>query len=193
MSSPFFVHSSAFVDDGAHIGVGTKIWHFCHIFSGAKIGKDCKIGQNVVVHGSVVIGNNVKLQNNVSLYDGVYLEDDVFCGPSCVFTNIFNPRAAVNRNDPKFYRKTVVRQGATIGANATIVCGVTIGRYAFIGAGAVVTKDVADYALVYGSPAKSHGWMCECGEKIKLSRGKLGCPVCRATYKKSKTKLVRVS
>jgi UDP-2-acetamido-3-amino-2,3-dideoxy-glucuronate N-acetyltransferase len=193
MTSPFYAHPSSFVDEGARIGEGTKIWHFCHIFSGARIGKNCKIGQNVVVHGSVVIGDNAKLQNNVSLYDGVYLEDDVFCGPSSVFTNIFNPRSAVNRNDPKFYRKTTVRKGATIGANATIVCGVEIGRYAFIGAGAVVTRDVPDYALVYGSPAKCHGWMCECGEKIKLSKGKLACSICGAQYKKIKGRLSRVS
>ncbi|MBP6343865.1 MAG: N-acetyltransferase, partial [Candidatus Omnitrophica bacterium] len=143
MKSGVYIHSSSAVDDGAKIGEGTKIWHFCHIFKGAQIGRDCKIGQNVVVHGSVVVGNNVKIQNNVSVYDGVELEDDVFCGPSCVFTNIFNPRSAVNRSDPKFYRLTKVKKGATIGANSTILCGVTIGRYAFIGAGAVVTKDVA--------------------------------------------------
>jgi UDP-2-acetamido-3-amino-2,3-dideoxy-glucuronate N-acetyltransferase len=193
MSSPYYVHPSSVVDDGAKIGDGTKIWHFCHIFGGAKIGDNCKIGQNGVVHGSVVIGNNVKLQNNVSVYDGVYLEDDVFCGPSCVFTNIFNPRAAVNRNDPKFYRKTTVRRGATIGANATIVCGVEIGRYSFIGAGAVVTRDVPDYALVVGNPAKFGGWMCECGEKMKTSVGKLVCPVCGAYYKKEKSRISRVS
>lgn len=193
MSSGVFIHPSAVVDDGAKLGDGTKIWHFCHIFKGATIGQDCKIGQNVVVHGSVVVGNNVKIQNNVSIYDGVMLEDDVFCGPSCVFTNIFNPRSAVNRNDPKFYRPTLVKKGATIGANATIVCGVTIGRFAFIGAGAVVTRDVDDYALVFGSPAKAHGWMCECGEKISSVRGKLCCPVCGAKYKKNKNKLSRTS
>ena len=188
----FYVHPSAFVDDGAKIGEGSKIWHFCHIFSGAHIGKNCKIGQNVVIHGSVIVGNNVKIQNNVSIYDGVTLEDDVFCGPSCVFTNIFNPRSAVNRNDPKFYRLTLVSRGATIGANATILCGVKIGSYAFIGAGAVVTRDVPDYALVYGSPAKQNGWMCECGEKIKVLKTKLRCPACGIEYKKNKGKLSRV-
>ena len=192
-NSNVYIHPSSFVDEGAKIGDGTKIWYFCHIFSGATIGKNCKIGQNVVIHGSVVVGHNVKIQNNVSIYDGVTLEDDVFCGPSCVFTNIFNPRAAVNRNDPKFYRPIVVRKGATIGANATIVCGVEIGKYAFIGAGAVVTRDVPDYALVFGSPAKFEGWMCECGEKIKLSKGKLFCSVCPAKYKKIKGKVSRLS
>ena len=192
MGSNIYIHPSAFVDDGSKIGDGSKIWHFCHIFSGATIGQNCKIGQNVVIHGSVVIGNNVKIQNNVSVYDGVTLEDDVFCGPSCVFTNIFNPRSAVNRNDPKFYRRTLVAHGATIGANATIVCGVKIGRYAFIGAGAVVTRDVPDHALVYGSPARSKGWMCECGEGIKAFKTKLKSTVCGAQYKKVKGKLSKV-
>ena len=192
MASGYYAHPSAFVDEGAKIGEGSKIWHFCHIFSGATIGQNCKIGQNVVIHGSVVVGNNVKIQNNVSVYDGVTLEDDVFCGPSCVFTNIFNPRSAVNRNDPKFYRPTVVSKGATIGANATIVCGVKIGRFAFIGAGAVVTHDVPDYALVYGSPAKQKRWMCECGEGIKVLKSKLLCAVCKAEYKKVKGILSRI-
>lgn len=192
MSLDVYIHPTAVVDEGAKLGQGTKIWHFCHIFKGAMIGNDCKIGQNVVVHGSVTVGKNVKIQNNVSVYDGVTLEDDVFCGPSCVFTNIFNPRCEVNRSDPKFYRLTLVKKGATIGANATIVCGVTIGRYAFIGAGAVVTRDVEDYALVFGNPAKAHGWMCECGEKIKILRGKLGCPSCKAQYKKLKGKVTRL-
>ena len=189
MEANFYVHPSAFVDGRAEIGEGTKIWHFCHVFGGAQIGRHCKIGQNVVIHGSVVIGNNVKIQNNVSVYDGVTLEDDVFCGPSCVFTNIFNPRSAVNRNDPKFYRPTIVSRGATIGANATVLCGVTIGRYAFIGAGAVVTKDVPDHALVYGSPARQNGWMCACGEKIKVIKTKMRCAACGTEYKKSKGKV----
>jgi len=193
MGSNFFVHPSAFVDQGAQIGEGSKIWHFCHIFAGAQIGKDCKIGQNVVIHGTVVIGKNVKIQNNVSVYDGVTLEDDVFCGPSCVFTNIINPRSAVNRHDPKFYRKTIVSKGATIGANATILCGVKVGRYAFIGAGAVVTRDVPDYALVYGTPAEQKGWMCECGEKIKVHKNRLQCAICGLEYKKKNNLLLKIS
>ena len=190
MTPSYYAHPSSFIDEGAHIGNGTTIWHFCHILGGAKIGMNCKIGQNVVIHGSVVIGNNVKLQNNISIYDGVFLEDDVFCGPSCVFTNIFNPRSAVNRNDPKFYRRTLVRQGATIGANATIVCGVEIGRHAFIGAGAVVTSSVPDYALVFGNPAKFHGWICACGEKITSIKGKWRCLTCSTLYKKNQGKLI---
>jgi len=193
MESNFYVHPSAFVDGGAEIGEGTKIWHFCHIFGGAQIGKYCKIGQNVVIHGSVIVGNNVKIQNNVSVYDGVTLEDDVFCGPSCVFTNISNPRSAVSRNDPKFYLPTIVSRGATIGANATILCGVTIGRYAFIGAGAVVTKDVPDHALVYGNPARQKGWLCECGQGIKVIKAKMRCTACGTVYKKSKGKMFKAS
>jgi UDP-2-acetamido-3-amino-2,3-dideoxy-glucuronate N-acetyltransferase len=151
----YFVHESSYIDEGAEIGEGTKIWHFCHIMSGAKIGKNCSLGQNVNVGSRAVIGDGVKIQNNVSVYDDVIIEDDVFCGPSCVFTNVINPRAFVERKHE--YRKTVVKKGATIGANATIVCGVTIGKYALVGAGSVVTRDVPDYALVYGNPAKVHG------------------------------------
>ncbi|MCR4337935.1 MAG: N-acetyltransferase [Candidatus Omnitrophica bacterium] len=184
--SKIFIHPSSFVDEGAQIGDGTKIWHFCHIFPNAQIGQNCKIGQNVVVHSTVKIGNNAKIQNNVSLYDGVILEDDVFCGPSCVFTNIFNPRSAVSRNSAEFYRKTLVQKGATIGANATIVCGVIIGRYAFIGAGTVVTKDVGDYELIYGVPGKRGGWMCECGEKLEFLRNRAVCKDCRREYRKDK-------
>lgn len=176
-----FIHSSSFVDEGAKLGPGTKVWHFCHIFRGATIGANCKIGQNVVIHSSVIIGNNVKIQNNVSVYDGVLLEDDVFCGPSCVFTNIINPRSAVPRNDPSYYRKTIVRRGATIGANATIICGVEIGRYVLIGAGSVVTKDVPDYALVYGNPTRHQGWMCECGEKLNFASDITTCS-CGKSY-----------
>ncbi len=181
-----YVHPSSFVDEGTQIGSGTKIWHFCHIFKGAQIGQNCKIGQNVVVHPTAIIGSNVKIQNNVSIYDGVILEDDVFCGPSCVFTNIINPRSAIPRNSAEFYQKTLVRKGASIGANATIICGVTIGRYAFIGAGAVVTKDVGDYELVYGNPARRHGWMCECGNKLTFIRHKSQCKVCSKKYIKQK-------
>jgi UDP-2-acetamido-3-amino-2,3-dideoxy-glucuronate N-acetyltransferase len=159
-----FIHESAYVDDGASIGEGTKVWHFCHVMPGAVIGERCSLGQNVVVMPGTVIGNNVKIQNNVSIYEGVHLEDDVFCGPSMVFTNVINPRSAVSRKSE--YKKTVVRRGATIGANATIVCGVTLGEYAFIGAGAVVTKDVKPFALVTGVPGRQVGWMCRCGESL---------------------------
>lgn len=159
-----FVHPSAYVDDPCEIGEGTKIWHFCHIMSGAKIGSRCNLGQNVFVAGDVTIGSNVKIQNNVSVYSGVHLEDDVFCGPSCVFTNVINPRSQILRHSQ--YQQTLVRCGATIGANATIVCGATIGRYAFIGAGAVVRGDVPDYALMLGVPARRKGWMSRHGHRL---------------------------
>lgn len=151
----YFKHESSYVDKGAEVGEGTKIWHFCHVMSGAKIGKNCSLGQNVNVGGKAVIGDGVKIQNNVSVYDDVVIEDDVFCGPSCVFTNVINPRAFVERKHE--YKQTVIKKGASIGANATIVCGVTVGEYALIGAGSVVTKDVPAYALVYGSPARVRG------------------------------------
>jgi UDP-2-acetamido-3-amino-2,3-dideoxy-glucuronate N-acetyltransferase len=157
----YFAHESAYIDDGCHIGEGTKIWHFSHVMAGAAIGAHCNIGQNVVVSPDVVIGDNVKIQNNVSIYTGVILEDDVFCGPSMVFTNVVNPRSHVVRKDE--FRRTLVKRGATLGANCTIVCGHTIGRYAFVGAGAVVTGDVADHALVIGNPARVAGWVCVCG------------------------------
>jgi UDP-2-acetamido-3-amino-2,3-dideoxy-glucuronate N-acetyltransferase len=160
----YFVHESSYVDEGCEIGEGTKIWHFSHIMSRARIGRRCNIGQNVVVSPDVVIGDNVKIQNNVSVYTGVTLEDDVFCGPSMVFTNVVNPRSGVPRRDE--YRPTLVKRGATLGANSTIVCGHTIGAHAFIGAGAVVTKDVPDHALVVGNPGRVVGWMCECGVKL---------------------------
>ncbi|MFN8716957.1 MAG: acyltransferase [Gemmatimonas sp.] len=159
------VHESAYVDDGARIGAGTRVWHFCHVLGGATIGARSSLGQNVVVMHGVRIGDNVKIQNNVSVYEGVTLEDDVFCGPSMVFTNVHNPRSAVSRKDE--YRPTLVKRGASIGANATIVCGVTIGRYAFIGAGAVVTKDVPDHALMAGVPARRIGWMSEAGHRLE--------------------------
>jgi UDP-2-acetamido-3-amino-2,3-dideoxy-glucuronate N-acetyltransferase len=178
--SEAWVHPSAFVDDGATIGAGTKVWHFCHIMPGAVIGERCSLGQNVVVMPGTRIGNNVKIQNNVSIYEGVVLEDDVFCGPSMVFTNVINPRSAVSRKDE--YRQTLVQRGASIGANATIVCGVTLGRYSFIGAGAVVTKDVHDYALMTGVPARRTGWMCECGVKLRDELMRLVCPDCDRQY-----------
>jgi UDP-2-acetamido-3-amino-2,3-dideoxy-glucuronate N-acetyltransferase len=162
----FFSHSSAIVDDGCQIGEGTKIWHFSHIMSGCIIGDNCNIGQNVVVSPKVTLGNNVRVQNNVSIYEGVICEDDVFLGPSMVFTNVFNPRSAVSRKHE--YMQTLVRKGASIGANATIVCGNEIGEYAFIGAGAVVTKPVPAYALVIGNPARQTGWMSEFGQKLKF-------------------------
>lgn len=160
------VHESAYVDDGAVIGAGTRVWHFCHINGGAVIGPRCSLGQNVVVMNGVTVGANAKIQNNVSLYEGVELEDDVFCGPSMVFTNVYNPRSAVSRKNE--YRRTLVKQGASIGANATIVCGHTVGRYAFIGAGAVVNRDVPDYALVAGVPARRIGWMSEAGFRLEV-------------------------
>jgi len=165
MSKPYFVHESAYVDDPCEIGEGTKIWHFCHVQAGARIGQRCILGQNVNVANDVVIGNNVKIQNNVSIYTGTVIEDDVFLGPSCVLTNVTNPRSQVNRHS--LYERTVLRRGCTIGANATVVCGVTIGRYAFIGAGAVVTADVPDYALILGVPGKQRGWMSRHGHPLR--------------------------
>jgi len=163
-SKAYFVHDSSYIDDGAEIGAGTKIWHFCHIMNGAQIGKNCSLGQNVNISSRAVVGNNVKIQNNVTIYDDVVIEDDVFCGPSCVFTNVINPRAFIERKNE--YKKTIIKKGATIGANATIICGVTIGEYAFIGAGSVVTKDVPPYALVYGNPATIQGKVNEHGERV---------------------------
>lgn len=177
-----WVHSSAFVDDGAVIGDDTKVWHFCHVMPGAVIGERCSLGQNVVVMSGTKIGDNVKIQNNVSIYEGVELEDDVFCGPSMVFTNVINPRSHVSRKHE--YRRTLVQRGASIGANATVVCGATLGRYSFVGAGAVVTKDVADYALMTGVPARRTGWMCECGVKLKDEMMQLTCPDCGRQYQR---------
>jgi UDP-2-acetamido-3-amino-2,3-dideoxy-glucuronate N-acetyltransferase len=179
----YFVHPSSYVDEGATIGAGTRIWHFSHILPGAVIGERCNLGQNVVVMGGTRIGNNVKVQNNVSIYEGVTLEDDVFCGPSCVFTNVVNPRSHVSRKHA--YRATRVRRGATIGANATVVCGTTIGAYAFVGAGAVVTADVPDFALVLGVPARRVGWMCRCGERLAIENGRGRCGVCGTAYRES--------
>jgi len=173
------IHPSAIVDEGAMIGNYSSIWHWVHICSGAKIGEKCSIGQNVFIGNRVTIGNNVKIQNNVSVYDEVILEDDVFCGPSMVFTNVYNPRSAVSRKHE--YRPTIVKQGATLGANCTIVCGVTIGRYAFIGAGSVVNRDVPDYALVVGVPARQIGWMSQFGEKLNLPLHGDGETICANT------------
>lgn len=164
---PYFVHETAIVDEPCTIGRNTRIWHFCHVMAGAVIGENCSLGQNVFVAAGCVIGNNVKIQNNVSLYSGVTLEDDVFCGPSAVFTNVTNPRSHVPRKHE--YQATLVRRGASIGANATVVCGITLGRYAFVGAGAVVTRDVPDFGLVYGNPARLRGWMCRCGVRLPLA------------------------
>jgi len=175
------IHESSYVDDGAVVGAGTRIWHFCHVMPGAVIGTGCSLGQNVVVMSGVRIGNGVKIQNNVSIYEGVELEDDVFCGPSMVFTNVMNPRSAVSRKHE--YRRTLVRRGASIGANATIVCGVTLGEYAFIGAGAVVTRDVPAYAMMAGVPARRIGWMCACGERLEVDGvDRVTCKVCGAGY-----------
>jgi UDP-2-acetamido-3-amino-2,3-dideoxy-glucuronate N-acetyltransferase len=177
----FFVHPSAIVDEGCAIGAGVKIWHFSHIMSNCNIGENCNIGQNVVVSPEVILGKNVKVQNNVSIYTGVVCEDDVFLGPSMVFTNVINPRSAVNRRGQ--YSRTTVKRGASIGANATIVCGHDIGRFAFIGAGAVVTKHVPDYALVVGNPAKQMGWMSEYGHKLKFDKaGHAVCPESNEKY-----------
>jgi len=176
-----FVHASAYVDDGAQIGPDTKIWHFCHVLGGATIGARCSLGQNVVVMNGTRIGDNVKIQNNVSIYEGVELEDDVFCGPSMVFTNVLNPRSHISRKHE--YRRTLVRRGASIGANATIVCGATLGEYCFVGAGAVVAADVAPYALVVGVPARRVGWMCQCGERLPDS-GEGRCDACGTTYER---------
>lgn len=182
----FFVHDTAVVDEPASIGSGTKIWHFSHVMSGATIGRGCNIGQNVFIGSTAQIGNNVKIQNNVSIYDGIVIEDDVFCGPSCVFTNVIRPRSAFPRKDRVFDR-TVVKKGATIGANATIICGTTIGEHALIGAGSVVTKDVPPYSVYFGNPARRHGWVCECGEKLSdpaHNKKNLVCPACAKKYRK---------
>jgi len=175
-----FVHESSYIDDGVEIGAGTKIWHYTHVMHGARIGRDCTLGQNVLIGPNVVIGDRVKIQNNVSVYEGVVLEDDVFCGPSCVFTNVDRPRSAYPTGSER-YARTLVQRGATIGANATILCGITIGRHAFIGAGAVVTKDVPDYALMVGNPARRTGWVCECGDRLGQTE-RITCARCGTQY-----------
>ena len=177
---PYFVHESSYVDEPCQIGEGTKIWHFSHVMKDSVIGPGCNIGQNVVVSPGVRMGRGCKIQNNVSLYTGVVLEDFVFCGPSMVFTNVVNPRSEVARKDE--YKTTLVRRGASIGANATVVCGITIGEYAFVGAGAVVTRDVPDFALVMGNPARRSGWMCRCGIELRTNGRTLACETCATRY-----------
>lgn len=185
----FFVHESSYVDENVKIGENTKIWHFSHVQRGTKIGKNCVLGQNVNVGNNVTIGNNIKIQNNVSIYEGVELEDYVFCGPSMVFTNILNPRCEFPQKGSEFYKKTLVGRGASLGANSTILCGNTIGKYSFIGAGAVVAEDVPDYGLLIGVPAKLVGWMCRCGTKLSLtinpnSEEPASCLKCNRNYQK---------
>ncbi|MHC4713022.1 MAG: acyltransferase [Planctomycetota bacterium] len=183
----YFVHPTSIVEENVEIGPRTRIWHFCHVVGPCSIGADCNIGQNVFIARNVQIGRNVKIQNNVSVYEGVILEDDVFCGPSMVFTNVMNPRAFVSRKDE--YRQTRVKKGATIGANATVVCGVTIGAFAFVGAGAVVTRDVPDFALAYGNPARREGWVCRCGEKLDIAEDAGKCRRCSMEYEMSGERL----
>ena len=180
MEQDYFVHESSYVDEGCVIGKGTKIWHFSHIMSGCTIGENCNIGQNVVISPGVILGNGCKVQNNVSVYTGVICEDDVFLGPSCVFTNVINPRAFVERKSE--YQRIVVGKGASIGANATIVCGHNIGKYAFVGAGAVVTRDVPDYAVVYGNPAQVQGYVCKCGNRLTFEERRAQCSHCGTQY-----------
>jgi UDP-2-acetamido-3-amino-2,3-dideoxy-glucuronate N-acetyltransferase len=191
----YIAHPSAIIDHGAQIGEGSKIWHFSHVCSGAKLGKNCSLGQNVFIGNDVVIGNNVKIQNNVSVYDAIVLEDDVFCGPSMVFTNVFNPRSHVARKHE--YQRTLVQKGATIGANATIICGAIIGRYAFIGAGSVIRANVKPYAIMVGIPARHTGWMCECGVKLQHGSDKndivcATCSACGAKYSLSNNNCERI-
>ena len=181
MENEYFVHASSYIDEGCKIGKGTKVWHFSHIMANCVIGENCNIGQNVVVSPDVVLGNNVRIQNNVSVYTGVICEDDVFLGPSMVFTNVINPRSAISRKNE--YKPTMVKKGVTIGANATIVCGITLGEYAFIGAGAVVTKDVKPYSLVVGNPAKHIGWMSEYGQRLHFDSNDVAiCPESKEKY-----------
>ena len=189
MEKNYFLHESSYVDEGVEIGEGTRIWYFCHIQSGARIGKNCSLGQNVNISNNVKIGNGCKLQNNVSLYEGVELEDYVFCGPSCVFTNDLTPRAKYPKGRAG-YKKTLIKEGASIGANATIVCGHTVGKWALIGSGAVVTKNVPDYALMLGVPAEQKGWVCECGQSLRFENGAALCSACGRRYRKQNNNLV---
>lgn len=191
MKNKYFVHESSYVDDGCEIGEGTKVWHFCHIQSGARIGKGCSLGQNVNVSNNVIIGDGCKLQNNVSLYEGVELEDNVFCGPSCVFTNDLTPRAKYPKGRAN-YKRTLIKEGASIGANATIVCGHTVGRCALIGAGAVVACNVPDFALMLGVPARLAGHVCRCGERLSFENGKALCPACQRNYKKDNNEVEEI-
>ena len=187
MESDYFIHSSSFADEGCKIGKGTKVWHFCHLMSTSKIGEDCILGQNVMVGSNVILGNNVKVQNNVSIYDGVICEDDVFLGPSMVFTNVINPRSTIDRKNE--FKKTLVGKGATIGANATIICGNSIGKFAMVGAGAVVTKDVPDHALIVGNPGKQIGWVSEYGNRLEFDdKGLAVCVESKIQYWLSKNK-----
>lgn len=187
----YYVHPSAYIDEPCYIGSGTKIWHFCHVMSGSRIGRNCTLGQNVFIANHVAIGNNVKIQNNVSIYSGVELEDEVFCGPSCVFTNVSNPRSEIVRRH--LYERTLVKRGATIGANATIICGIIIGCYAFIGAGAVVVSDVPDYSLMLGVPARHQGWMSRHGHRLQEvdQNGIMICPESGWRYKHNETNVLR--
>jgi UDP-2-acetamido-3-amino-2,3-dideoxy-glucuronate N-acetyltransferase len=187
----YFVHESAYVDDGTEIGAGTKVWHFCHVMPGARIGKGCVLGQNVNVGSRAILGDNVKVQNNVSIYDDVILEDDVFCGPSMVFTNVLTPRAHVNRKNE--YARTLIGRGASLGANCTVVCGHNVGRYAFVGAGAVVTRNVPDYALVVGNPARQIGWMCNCGARLAAVSPEATCARCGKRYRQAGAGIEEVS
>ncbi|MGE0825502.1 MAG: acyltransferase [Candidatus Binatia bacterium] len=194
-NAEYFVHESSYIEQPYSIGNGTKIWHFCHIMENTVIGENCNFGQNVVISPGCVVGNNVKIQNNVSIYEGVTLEDDVFCGPSAVFTNVINPRSHVSRRHE--YQRTLVKRGASIGANATVVCGVTLGCYCFIGAGSVVTRDVPDYALAFGNPARVRGWMCYCGVKLAFDVSKNGnataaCQACNRRYQKENLRVVQL-
>lgn len=189
MERKYFIHESSYIDEPVFIGEGTKIWHFCHVMKNSQIGRNCVLGQNVNIDSGVILGNNVKIQNNVSVYKGVKIEDDVFCGPSMVFTNVSNPRSAFPKALDE-YESTLVKRGATIGANATIVCGITIGEYTFIGAGSVVTKDVLAYALIYGVPARQHGWMCQCGTRLEFMGNFARCNVCKHEYRLKNNQVV---
>lgn len=191
--SAYFVHESSYVDEDVEIGEGTSIWHFCHILRGTQIGRNCKIGQNVVIGPNVRIGNNVKIQNNVSIYQGVTLEDDVFCGPSMVFTNVHTPRSAFPRNRAEDFLPTLVKRGASIGANATIVCGHVLGENALIGAGAVVTKDVPPHAVVYGNPARQRGWACACGAVLRFHEDRAACGACGRCYGRVRGQIVELA